>query len=62
MNDNREGFENRVQALADIILDDYGKDRVIDRLEMFTRSEDTRLNSSHPTTSRMPSSAWRAHV
>ena len=39
MNDNREGFENRVQALADIILDDYGKDRVIDRLEMFTQPD-----------------------
>ena len=28
----------------------------------FRDRKSTRLNSSHPTTSRMPSSAWREHV
>ncbi len=34
-----ERFEARVQALADRILDDYGNERVIDRLEMFTQPD-----------------------
>ena len=32
-------FEARIQALADDILADYGNDRVIDRLEMFTQPD-----------------------
>ena len=34
-----ERFEARVQALADRILDDYGNERVIDRLETFTQPD-----------------------
>ena len=32
-------FEMRIQALTESILDDYGNDRVIDRLEMFTQPD-----------------------
>ena len=32
-------FENRIQALTDRILADYGNERVIDRLEMFTQPD-----------------------
>ena len=32
-------FEMRIQALTDRILADYGKERVIDRLEMFTQPD-----------------------
>ena len=35
----RERFETRIQALADGILADYGNERVIDRLEMFTQPD-----------------------
>ncbi len=34
-----ERFEARIQALSDVILADYGRDRVIDRLEMFTQPD-----------------------
>ena len=37
---NTQGiYETRIQALADYILSDYGNDRVIDRLEMFTQPD-----------------------
>lgn len=39
MTDNNRNFEARIQALADSILGDYGNDRVIDRLEMFTQPD-----------------------
>ena len=39
MAENRDAFEARIQALADYILEDYGNDRVIDRLEMFTQPD-----------------------
>ncbi|MBR1560754.1 MAG: serine acetyltransferase [Clostridia bacterium] len=39
MKESYERFERRVQALADYILEDYGHDRVIDRLEMFTQPD-----------------------
>ena len=39
MSNNNEGFEARIQALADTILDDYGNERVIDRLEMYTQPD-----------------------
>ena len=39
MAENRDAFEARIQALADTILADYGNDRVIDRLEMFTQPD-----------------------
>ena len=39
MTEKNQSFEARIQALADYILDDYGNDRVIDRLEMFTRPD-----------------------
>ena len=32
-------YETRIQALADIVLADYGNERVIDRLEMFTQPD-----------------------
>ena len=32
-------FEARIQALTDRILADYGNERVIDRLEMFTQPD-----------------------
>ena len=32
-------YETRIQALADIVLADYGNKRVIDRLEMFTQPD-----------------------
>ena len=32
-------FEERIQALTDRILEDYGNERVIDRLEMFTQPD-----------------------
>ena len=32
-------FETRIQALADVIIEDYGNGRVIDRLEMFTQPD-----------------------
>ena len=32
-------FEMRIQALTDRILADYGNERVIDRLEMFTQPD-----------------------
>ena len=35
----KDGFEERVQALAGKILADYGSERVIDRLEMFTQPD-----------------------
>lgn len=38
MEDNRR-YEARIQALADTILEDYGNDRVIDRLEMFAQPD-----------------------
>lgn len=34
-----ERFNARIQALSDYILEDYGGDRVIDRLEMFTQPD-----------------------
>ena len=34
-----ERFESRIQALADRLLDDYGNERFIDRLEMFTQPD-----------------------
>ena len=37
--DNMKSYEARIQALADAILDDYGNERVIDRLEMFTQPD-----------------------
>ena len=37
--ERNEAFESRVQALANTILNDYGNDRVIDRLEMFTQPD-----------------------
>ena len=39
MKDHAERFEIRIQQLADSILDDYGNDRIIDRLEMFTQPD-----------------------
>ena len=39
MTEATERFEARIQALADFILEDYGNDRVIDRLEMFTQPD-----------------------
>ena len=39
MTDNNRNFEARIQALADSIIGDYGNDRVIDRLEMFTQPD-----------------------
>lgn len=33
------GYEARIQALADVILADYGNERVIDRLEMFAQPD-----------------------
>ncbi|MDO4865233.1 MAG: serine O-acetyltransferase EpsC [Clostridia bacterium] len=39
MTEANDRFEARVQALADRILDDYGNERVIDRLEMFTQPD-----------------------
>ena len=35
----RESFERRLEALSARILDDYGNERVIDRLEMFTQPD-----------------------
>ncbi len=35
----RESFERRLEALSVRILDDYGNERVIDRLEMFTQPD-----------------------
>ena len=32
-------YETRIQALADMVLADYGNERVIDRLEMFTQPD-----------------------
>lgn len=37
--DNMNSYEARIQALADTIIDDYGSERVIDRLEMFTQPD-----------------------
>ena len=37
--DKSNNYEARIQALADYIIDDYGSDRVIDRLEMFTQPD-----------------------
>ena len=39
MHDNTMSFETRIQGLANNILQDYGNDRVIDRLEMFTQPD-----------------------
>ena len=39
MNPQSEPFERRIQALTDRILADYGNERVIDRLEMFTQPD-----------------------
>ena len=39
MSKNAVPFESRIQALSDYILKDYGNDRVIDRLEMFTQPD-----------------------
>ena len=39
MTEGNANFEARVQSLAEYILDDYGNDRVIDRLEMFTQPD-----------------------
>lgn len=39
MTDNNRNFEARIQKLTDYIIDDYGNDRVIDRLEMFTQPD-----------------------
>ena len=39
MSANNERFESRIQALADRLLDDYGNERFIDRLEMFTQPD-----------------------
>ena len=39
MNSRPERFEGRIQALADRLLMDYGNERVIDRLEMFTQPD-----------------------
>ena len=39
MNNQNVNFEARIQALADTILADYGNERVIDRLEMFTQPD-----------------------
>ncbi|MBR1822275.1 MAG: serine acetyltransferase [Clostridia bacterium] len=39
MKDKAERFENRIHALACNILRDYGNERVIDRLEMFTQPD-----------------------
>ncbi len=39
MNHPYESFEARVQALAGTILEDYGNERVIDQLEMFTQPD-----------------------
>ena len=36
---NTGSYEARIQALADYILADYGDERVIDRLEMFTQPD-----------------------
>ena len=34
-----EAFATRIQALAETIISDYGHDKVIDRLEMFTQPD-----------------------
>ena len=39
MSPQSEPFERRIQALTDRILADYGNERVIDRLEMFTQPD-----------------------
>ena len=39
MSQQSEPFEKRIQALTDRILSDYGNERVIDRLEMFTQPD-----------------------
>ncbi len=39
MNDKTEPFEARLQALSARLLADYGNERVIDRLEMFTQPD-----------------------
>ena len=39
MNQQSTPFEARIQALTDRILADYGNERVIDRLEMFTQPD-----------------------
>ena len=39
MEKQNPGFEARVQALAEYILDDYGNERVIDRLELFSQPD-----------------------
>ena len=39
MNDRTERFEDRLQRMSEVILGDYGNERVIDRLEMFTQPD-----------------------
>ena len=35
----RMGLGSRIQGLTELIISDYGRERVIDRLEMFTQPD-----------------------
>ena len=39
MDRGKTSFESEIQALEKLVLDDYGKDRVIDRLELFMQPD-----------------------
>ena len=39
MQDNAHAFEVEIQALSEMILKDYGEERIIDRLDMFTQPD-----------------------